>query len=306
MDKTQIHATITLQVKVIYALLSAFGLLIIAALDLYQQLFRFAAIAASFSLGLVLYAGYLLWRRHTWTSPLFEWLLVALLLFFTLFGMHQNASVVHWVYFVPIYTYFLLPYRWANAALLVYSAVLVVLVLNQYAINLRFQILLTYFSCYVFSFMYALVNQRNNRRLKKIINTDPITQVYNENQLEQDLRKEIVRADRQHTQLHLLSVAIPSQWQALKGDELEQNLKKMAEKIRSQLRKYDTSYRLDNAGFVLMMPQTDWQEAQNAQQQLIKSLAEYGKVVGKLEQYQVEDDADLLLERVLKGVLHEG
>lgn len=305
MDKTHFHATITLQVKVIYALLSAFGLLVIALLDLYQEHLRFAAIAASFSLGLVMYAGYLLLRRNKLTSPIFERVLVGFLLAFTLLGMHQNTSVVHWVYFVPIYTYFLLPYRWASIALPIYSVVLVVLVINQYDIDVRFQILLTYAACYVFSFMYALVNERHNHRLTKIINTDPITQVYNEHQLEHDLNKEIVRADRQHTHLHVLAIAIPKSWQNLKVDDFEQKLSQLAERMRQVLRKYDTSYRLHNDNFVVLMPQTDTTEAQAVHQVLQQHLKEYGSVVGGLEQYLVEDDAESLLARVLKGVQHE-
>lgn len=305
MDKTHFHATISLQVKVIYALLSAFGLLIIAVLDFYQELLHFAAIAAGFSLGLVIYASYLLWRRNSRPSPIIERVLVGLLLIFTLFGMHRSANVVHWVYFVPIYTYFLLPYRWANIALPVYSAILIFLVLNHYDTDIRFQVLFTYGSCYMFSFMYALVNERNNYQLKKIINTDPITQVYNEHQLEHDLRKELVRADRQHTQLYLISIVIPSEWKELKADDFEEKLSELAEKLRRQLRKYDTSYRLRNDCFIIMMPQTERHEAQGVQELLRQRLTEYGNIVHNIEQYQLEDDVESLLARVLKGVQRE-
>lgn len=305
MDKSHFHAAISLQVKVIYALLAAFGLIVIATLDFYEGYLRFAAIAASFAFGLVLYSGYLLWHRAGGRpSPFPERALVVFLLVFTLFGMHQNSSVVHWVYFVPIYTYFLIPYRWANIALALYSLVLGVLVLNQFPAESRFQILFTYAACYVFSFMYALVNERNNHRLAKIINTDPITQVYNQHQLQQDLNKEVVRADRQHSQLHLMAVTLPRDWQSLKAEVYEHRLGQFAEHLRQCMRQYDTCYRLNNDSFIILMPQTSVAEAQQVQQAVQREFAEYGGVHSVLELYKAEDDAESLQERLLEGLPH--
>lgn len=305
MEKPHLHAAIILQVKVIYALLSAFGLLVIAGLDVYEGHLRFAGIAASFSLGLVLFSAYLLWKRDTRASAIPERVLVILLLMFTLFGMHQSASVVHWIYFVPIYTYFLMPYRWANIALIAYSVVLVAMVLHQFSLETRMQILFTYAACYVFSFMYALINERNNVRLSQIINSDPVTQVYNQNQFTHDLNKEIVRADRQHTELQLLAMKPPKEWRKDKTEEYEHNLVLFGKKIRRCLRQYDTCYRLNNDNFIVLMPQTELLEAKQVLQIVQRQLAELGQAQVILETYKVEDDSDSLLERVLQGLDHE-
>lgn len=302
MDKSQFHAVISLQVKVIYALLAALGLVVIAALDFYEGHLRFAKIAAAFALGLVLYSGYLLWHRSGRASAVPERILVIFLLVFTLFGMHQDSNVVHWVYFVPIYTYFLIPYRWANIALVVYSLILGVLVLNKFSSELRFQILFTYAACYTFSFMYALVNERNNHQLAQIINTDPVTQVYNQHQLQQDLNKEIVRADRQHSQLHMLAVALPADWQELKAEAYEHRLAQLAERLRYSMRQYDTCYRLDNDNFVILMPQTSVEEAQEVSHTVVRECADYGRLKMVVELYKAEDDAVSLQQRLFKGL----
>src|SRR5690606_39404815 len=55
-------------------LLAALGLSVIAALDLYEGQYGFAAVAAGFALGLVLYAGYMLLRRRKRSSPYPEWI----------------------------------------------------------------------------------------------------------------------------------------------------------------------------------------------------------------------------------------
>lgn len=300
MDKSQFHAAISLQVKVIYALLAAFGLVVIAALDFYEGQLRFAKIAAAFALGLVLYSGFLLWQRSSRASAIPERLLVVFLLVFTLFGMRQSSNVVHWVYFVPIYTYFLIPYRWANIALAVYSLVLAIMVLDQFSDELRFQILFTYAACYVFSFMYALINERNNQHLAQIINTDPVTQVYNQHQLEQDINKETVRANRQHSQLHLLAIAVPNEWQELKAEIYEHRLAQLAEKVRYQMRRYDTCYRLDSNDLVVLMPQTSAVEAEQVRQAIARECDEHGKLYMALELYKAEDDAERLLQRLFK------
>ena len=74
---------------------------------------------------------------------------------------------------------------------MLYSIVLVVMVLTQFEQDSRLQMLFTYAACYTFALMYALINERNNRQLAEIINTDPVTQVFNEHQLYLDLHKEM-------------------------------------------------------------------------------------------------------------------
>src|SRR5690554_7285353 len=93
MEKAQIQSLITNQVKIIYSLLSAFGLFIIAVLDLYEEKYHFAIIAAAFAFLLVVYATYLLVFKPEKESSYPEWGLVSLLLAFTLFGMQESEQV---------------------------------------------------------------------------------------------------------------------------------------------------------------------------------------------------------------------
>lgn len=308
MDKTQFQNLITMQVKIIYSLLAAFGLTIIAVLDLYEEQDRFAAIAAGFALLLVVYAVYLLLNKQKRPSPYPEWVLVGLLLFFTLFGMHEDEQVVHWVYFVPIYTFFLIPFRIASAALVVYTIILVPMVLNQFPLETHWQILFTYGACFSFSFMYALLNERNNNYLSKIINTDPVTQVYNEHQLHTDLNKEITRANRQGSQLNLIGVSAPPQWQELRLEELEQKLGELSRNIRNTLRQYDSCYRLNNNNFVILFPQAEDDLTQAIQQNLHRAINKNTKSDEKVPVQMIttlpEDDVVSLLKK-LEGKPHE-
>lgn len=306
MDKTQFHTVIAQQVKIIYCLMSALGLLVIAALDIYERHHRFGSIAAAFALGLVLYAVYLLMNRSKRTAPYGEWILVSCLLIFTLFGMHQSTQVAHWTYFVPIYTYFLFPFRIANVVLVAYSAALLFLVLANFPHESRMQVLFTYGACYLFSLMYALINERNNSKLAEIINTDPLTQVYNEHQLMVDLNKEITRADRQRSELLLLGIHPPACWRNLKLDEFEHHLSQLGMALRKSLRKYDACYRLNNDNFVVLMPQSDNDDAQELQDNVYALLTDNIKDIGELTivavQYQSDDDAYSVLEKVAEAM----
>ncbi|MEN9464553.1 MAG: hypothetical protein RL217_734 [Pseudomonadota bacterium] len=278
MKKTEFHGLLMSQVKIIYALLAALGLSVIAGLDLYEKHYHFAAVAAGFALGLVFYAMFLLLTRKRPTPyPYVEWLLVLLLLFFTLFGMHQSAQVVHWVYFVPVYTFFLLPFIWANVALLFYSVLLTWVIWRQFEHDSRLQVIFTYLACFLFSFMYALINEMNNKRLLKLTNTDPLTQAFNENQLVNDLNKEITRAERQRSSLLLIWAAVPQSWSVLALEEFEQNLGRLGFSLRKSLRKFDTCYRLENNSFVIVMPQGEVADVVAIQQELQPQLVRFFK-----------------------------
>lgn len=307
MERVQAHLKITNRVKIFYALLTALGLLVIAGLDWYEQKNHFTEIAATFALLLIGYAGYLAWLRSARPTAIPEMLLVGLLLTFTLLLMERDASVAHWVYMVPIYTFFLVPFRWANIFLVLYSIGFLTQIVGEFALEVRHQIVLTYLSSYVFSFAFALVNHRNGSHFSKIINTDPITQVYNQHQLKHDLNKEIVRADRQHSQLYFLVASLPSDWQDLKSELYEHRLGLVGERLRRCLRQSDTCYRLDNDNFVILMPQTNQQDAEQVQQLLSRELADFRGANVSIEPYRYEDDVDSLLNKMVQvGELHEG
>lgn len=307
MEKTQFHTLIVLQVKIIYCLLAALGLSVIAALDLYEGQYGFAAVAAGFALSLVLYAGYMLLRRRKRSSPYPEWILVGLLSVFTLFGMHQSEQVAHWIYFVPVYTYFLFPFRAASIFTVLYSIVLVPMVLTQFEQDSRLQMLFTYAACYTFALMYALINERNNRQLAEIVNTDPVTQVFNEHQLYLDLHKEMTLADRQRSSLMLVGVATPDAWHSLNMDDYEQRLGYLSSRLRKYLRQYDACYRLNSDDFVVLMPCSLAEDAEALKSNLLAALAEASPPVQLSVQaagYRADDDPHSLINRLMEG-LHD-
>lgn len=303
MEKPALQQVITLQVKVVYCLLAAFALSIIALLDYLKQEQIFALVAASFSALLVVYASYLLLRRKKRTAPYVEWALTVLLGFFTIFGMQQEVYVAQWVYFFPIYVFFLFPFNMANYITLTYSAIIFLVVLNNFDSYIRLQLLFTYTACYAFSLVYALVNERSNMMLSNLINTDPLTQVYNEHQFHHNMSKEITRADRQRTGLALIIIRLPSTWHQLKAEEYENRIANAGHRLQSSIREFDTCYRLNNDDFVVMLPNSSREDGEDLCKNLLAYIsksrhAEKNVFLIKMGVYCPEDDSHSLLKRV--------
>ncbi len=302
MEKPALQQVIILQVKVVYCLLAAFALSIIALLDYLKQEKIFAIVAATFSALLIVYASYLLLRRKKRTAPYVEWALTLLLGCFTIFGMQQESYVAQWVYFFPIYVFFLFPFNVANYITLTYSAVIFLVVLNNFDSYIRLQLLFTYTACYSFSLVYALVNERSNMMLSNLINTDPLTQVYNEHQFHHNMSKEITRADRQRTGLALIAIRLPAVWQQLKAEEYENRIANAGHRLQSSIREFDTCYRLNNDDFVVMLPNSNREDGEALCKNLLADIsrsrhAHQNVFLIKLATYRPEDDSYSLLKR---------
>jgi len=310
MEKARFHSLVVLQVKVLYCLFAALALSIIAVLDLLESHTVFAALAAGFALALLLYALMLLMRGQQRHSPYPEWVLIFALALFTLFGMQQSESVVHWVYFVPGYIYFLFAFHVASYLALVYSTAMVLMILSEFEAYLRLQILFTYGACYAFAVMYALINERNNQGLSAIVNTDPVTQVYNQYQLGLDLTKEMTRADRQSDELRLVGVAVPDSWGVLKTEEYEDRLSFLSKRLKRCLRRFDTCYRLASDHFIILLPHSDDHVVEGLLENLQDDLEGSSRYEGlsdirvHSDVYRPEDDVDTIITRIERA-LHD-
>lgn len=302
MEKPALQQIILVQVKVTYCLLAALALCVIAVLDYLNEMPDFALVGAVFSASLVIYSIYLLMRRKKRTAPYIEWTLAIALGLFTIFGMHQETYVVQWVYFFPIYVFFLFPFNVANYITLTYSAVIFLVVLNNFDSYVRLQLLFTYAACYSFSLVYALVNERSNMMLSNLINTDPLTQVYNEHQFHHNMSKEITRADRQRTNMVLIAIRLPTTWQSLKTEEYENRIANSGHRLQKNIREYDTCYRLNNDDFAVLLPNSSSEDGEqlceNLKAQISRSRhKEQNEFLIKMATYRPKDDSYSLLKR---------
>lgn len=304
MDRPQFNSLVVLHVKVIYCMVASFSLTTLTALNVLEAHFRFASLSSVFALLLAGYAAFLLIYGLHKSHSYFEWILVGLLAIFTLFGMQQNTQVVHWIYFVPTFVFLAMPIRLASWMLLLYSAVLLWVILNQFPANLHVQMIFTYLACVTFSSLYALINERSIRGLDDHIDTDPLTNVYSERQLTSDLKKEITRAVRQGSLLFVIRVSIPQVWRQLKLENYELRLGYFGGKLNRCLRKYDTCYRIANDEFIIVMPDTTVEDGERLQENLMDDLTGSDRyealtdITIQLAEYMPGDNVQSLMKRV--------
>lgn len=302
MEKPAFQQTIILRVKVIYCFLAAFALGINGFLGYLKQEFVFSLIAAGFSSVLIIYATYLLLKRRRKTPPYIEWAIALLLAASTIFGTQQDSHIVHWIYFFPVYVFFLFPFKIAHYIMLTYSLIILWVILNNFDNYLRLQILFTYLACYIFALAFTLVNERRKMMLSNFINTDSLTQVYNEHQLIHDLNKEIIRADRQRTGLVIIAIRLPASWQSLKTEEYEDRIANAGHRVRSNIRTFDTSYRLNTDDFIIMLPNSNQEDGETLYNVLLSKINKSShpaknKFLINSATYHPEDDYDSLLKR---------
>lgn len=307
MEKPAFQQIVSLRVKVVYCILVAGALIITAALDFVNQEFDLAWSAACFSFILILYSIYLIFKRRRRTPLYVEWILTILLGLFTIIGMHQKLYIIQWIYFFPIYVFFVFSFRLANFIILIYSGIIFLIVLNYLDTHIRLQLLFTYSVCYAFSLTYALVNEHNKMLLSNLINTDPLTQIYNKHQLLHDLKKEISRADRQRKGLVLMTIKIPSSWQPLRTEEYENRLANVGHRIQRNIRNFDTCYRLSGDDFVILMPNSTKSDADELNDILHVNLskdhhAPSNNFLVKTVIYQSDDDHHSLLRRATSNL----
>lgn len=304
MEKPAIHHLVVLQVKVIYCIAAAVGLSVIALLDFYTEKYNFALVAGTFASLLLLYAAYLLVHKKKQVSPFAEWGMTLCLGAFTIVGIQIDSFVAHWVYFFPIYVYFLFPFRMANYITVIYSVAIVFVVFDAFDSHIRLQLLFSYSACYAFSMIYAFINERSNMSLYSMINTDPSTHVYNEHQLHNNLRKEITRADRQRIPLMLVAIRPPAEWRNLKAENYEYHMAAAGRQIQQCMRVYDTCYRLKIDSFIIILPSSHASDAadviNNIQEKIHShALLDQGDFKMAYVDYQPEDNNDSVIERVL-------
>lgn len=249
----------TLKVKAIYCLLTAMALSIITYLDILQGHILLATVAGSFAVLLIINAIYTNRWAHPQNSNYLEWFLASCLMVFTLIGTHDKpAQVAQWLYFVPLYLFLLVEYRYAKPLASIYSVAICAVILIAFQSDIKMQILITYILCASLSFAFAILNERRNQRLAPLISLDPMTGAGSQLQLQRNLSKELLRAERECSVLSLIRI------QPIKGGGLnKKNLSgQISSHIRQQLRPFDNYYLTPTGDFILILPNSESEEAE--------------------------------------------
>ena len=180
-------------------------------------------------------------------SRILPLLIFCVLLPLTLLG--QWIPVVlgaHWAYILPLYLFSLLPFTSALTLILGYAVLFNVAITVQLDGIERLQLLYLFWSATSIACIFIFTNREKQRHLQDLVSLDADCAAYNRQQLEDDLPRELARADRENTSIVLLSI------KSRERDDI-QGLKKVADQINETLRPFDRLYRTDDY-LVALMP----------------------------------------------------
>lgn len=239
---------------------------------------RFARISFLALAALALYAAYkseglaavtaLLAAALVWTTPAFRpgrsrqpWLMInrvlLLLLCAALLASLWNPPWIigHWLYAMPLVAFGLLPVGWG--ALLTLICVVALVIANQAAVGDpgRHQFISSMLLTLALSGILVYLREYKSRQLAPLRRTDELTQAASREYLSADLHKEIQRSEREGTDMSVILIGLDSHLSDKDPDEdIRAILPRIGRFLHSQLRDFDSYYRVADLQFLVILP----------------------------------------------------
>ncbi len=219
-------------------------------------------------------------------------------------------SLSHWLYALPLATFALLPTYLAAPVTLVVLAV--VLSGGQWLTNLpdRHQMVSAFVLTTLLAGILVLLREYKSRQLAPLRRTDELTQAASREYLSADLHKEIQRSEREGTNLSVMMIGLDTHLNDADPDEdIRAILPRIGRYLHSQLRDFDTYYRVADLQFLAILPGANTAEAAKTadliRQGLDKLMASHGlnlTVSTGVAGLNIGDDADSLQQSVANAL----
>jgi len=253
---------IRVRLKIFFLLIAA----LVVSFYSYMQTASFGwqqPLTLSFSLIAVLNVIYLYFNRNEFAYDPLSAILLGIYAAFALITLIHVQSA-HWIYLVPLFGYTALPFRVAHYVVGTFIVMALIMVVRSIPSLEQFRVLVTFSVSAGLALVFAIRNEQKSIQMDFFRATDPLTQTFTRRKLEEDLTREIVRAEREGSQLSLILIQIDN-FRAINEKSYEegnQALRDLADAIKSSIRAYDNYYRFSGTGFAIIMPVTTAQEAE--------------------------------------------
>ncbi|WP_028304932.1 hypothetical protein [Oceanospirillum maris] len=149
-----------------------------------------------------------------------------------------------WAYILPLYLFSLLPFKAALILTLGYALIFNLSTTVQLGGIERLQVLYLFWSATSIACIFIFINREKQRHLQQLVSLDADCAAYNRQQFQDDLPRELARADRENTSLALLCIKHRNQD--------EHSLRIASEAFNERLRPFDRLYRVDDHLIALM------------------------------------------------------
>lgn len=219
----------------------------------------------SFLLGLVAALGWTASRLRSlpWALPMARVtsLAVALLGLGSLLGW--MTELLFWNLLVPLLFFLLWPVKWATVLSVVF--ILGVVILGNLTAGplgmLRHQLIPVLLLTSMLTALFVYLREVKAQQLAPLRRTDALTQASTQEHLHADLHKEIQRSEREGTALAVVRLGLDASEDALPTADRDALLRHLGRLLHSHLRAFDSYYRINDSGFLLILPSTPTSKA---------------------------------------------
>ncbi|MCM0611069.1 GGDEF domain-containing protein [Marinobacter sediminum] len=164
-------------------------------------------------------------------------------------------TLSHWLYAVPLVAFALVP--GSIAALATIVIIVLSVVATQWATGLadRHQMISAFLLTVLLSGILIFLREYKTRQLAPLRRTDELTQAASREYLSADLHKEIQRSEREGTDMSIIMIGLDTHLSDNDPDEdIRSILPRIGRYLHSQIRDFDTYYRVADLQFLVILP----------------------------------------------------
>ena len=164
-------------------------------------------------------------------------------------------SLLHWLYMVPLIAFALFPLVWASGLSAICAALTMLVMSSLTGMQERHQIISAFLMTLVLSCLLVFLREYKSRQLAPLRRTDELTQAASREYLSADLHKEIQRSEREGTDMSIVMIGLDTHLSDRDPDaDIRSILPRIGRYLHSQLRDFDTYYRVADLQFLIVLP----------------------------------------------------
>ncbi|KAA1173157.1 GGDEF domain-containing protein [Marinobacter salinexigens] len=211
-------------------------------------------------------------EKNPWPRIQQLFFLALLLLLLTSFWTGPWA-LTHWLYVIPLVAFALVPRAIATTITVVMVVLATIAV--QWATGLadRHQMLSALLLTVLLSVVLIFLREYKSRQLAPLRRTDELTQAASREYLSADLHKEIQRSEREGTDMSIIMIGLDTHLSDNDPDaDIRSILPRIGRYLHSQIRDFDTYYRVADLQFLVILPGITTSDAVNRAEIIRKGL----------------------------------
>jgi len=167
----------------------------------------------------------------------------------------EPGAISFWLFALPLLIFSVLPVRLAVALLVIVAGGVAIELLHPSAGAYRHQFAGAFYLTVFLSLVLVFLREYKNRQLVPLRRTDELTQAASRDYLMADLHKEIQRSEREGTDMAIIMIGLDIHLSdATADDDIRAILPRIGRFLHSQLRDFDSYYRMADLQFVIILP----------------------------------------------------